>query len=308
MSEHFFNIDLPALLVAVLASSLCALLGSFLVLRKQAMMGDTLSHVVLPGLAIAFIITGSMNIYAMLAGALGACLLSVLLIKFLHHTAKIESGASMGIVFTAMFALGIVLLEAGVGSRVHLDAHHALYGALELNYWPNPISLETMPQDIKILGLCGLLALGFVALFYKELKITSFDPLYAATQGIRINLVSSLLMIMVAVATVACFNAVGSILVIALFVCPAATARMLTDDLKSQLHLSVLFGALSAVLGYAAAVFLPFAFGYEHALSASGMIAVAAGAIQLWAMLFTPKYGALCRIVNKACLYFEYSR
>lgn len=295
MSEIFFNIDLPAILVAILSAVICSLLGSFLVLRKQAMMGDTLSHVVLPGLAVAFLITGTIHIYGMMLGALGACLFSVLAIRLIQTLGRIESGASMGIIFTSMFALGLVLLETKVGSRVHLDAHHALYGALELTYWQSPLSWETMPVQIKTLLICLALVIILLTAFFKELKLVSFDPLYAQTQGFKPNYLSTLLMIMVAAATVACFDAVGSILVIALFICPAGTARMLTDDLKKQLHLSALFGALSALTGYILAVILPLMFGYEHSLSAAGMIGVSAGLYQFIAMLWAPRYGHLRR-------------
>lgn len=291
MSDTFFQIDLPALLIAILASVLCALLGSFLILRKQAMMGDTLSHVVLPGLALAFIITGSINIYAMTIGALGACLFAVFAIKAIQTMGRIESGASMGIIFTAMFALGIVLLETQVGSRVHLDAHHALYGALELSYWNKNLSWEAIPQQIKMLGTCLILTLFIFSALFKELKLASFDPTFAKTQGLRVNLISVLLMTLVAIATVACFDAVGSILVIALFICPPATARMLTDDLKAQLQMSAMIGALSAITGYCLAIILPPLFGNPHALSAAGMIALSAGGYQLLAMLYAPKYG-----------------
>jgi manganese/zinc/iron transport system permease protein len=291
MAETFWTIDFPALLVAILASILCSLLGSFLVLRKQAMMGDTLSHVILPGLALAFIFSGDMHIGVMMMGALGACLTAVLAIRFLQTIGRIEPGAAMGIVFTVMFACGIVLLETKVGSRVHLDAHHALYGGLELTYWPAPLSWETMPPQIKTLGGLLFCTVALIFWLFKELLLSSFDPLFAHTQGLSPIWVSVLLMVLVALAAVACFEAVGSILVIALFICPAAAARMISDNLKRQLWLSAAFGASSALLGYILASFLPIILGSEHALSAGGMIALSAGAIQLWAMLMAPEYG-----------------
>lgn len=293
MLEAFLHIDLPALLVSILAAVICSLLGSFLVLRKQAMMGDTLSHVILPGLAVAFLITGTIHTFGMMIGALGACLIAVLAIRLIQKLGRIESGASMGIIFTSMFALGLVLLESQVGSRVHLDAHHALYGALELTYWQAPLSWETLPLQIKT--LLGVLALTLfvITMIFKELQLASFDPTFANTQGFKSNYISITLMVLVALATVACFDAVGSILVIALFICPAATARMISDNLKNQLYLSALFGALSAVTGYILAVFLPIALGYEHSLNAGGMIALSSGLYQLSAMLWAPRYGYL---------------
>ncbi len=291
MPEEFLHIDLPALLVSTLAATICGILGSFLVLRKQAMMGDTLSHVVLPGIAVAFLITGTISAGPMALGALGACLIAVLAIRILQTFGHVESGAAMGVVFTVMFALGLVLLELKVGSRVHLDAHHALYGALELTYWPAPIGWETLPIQVKTLLAVLLAVLLIITILFKELKLTSFDPLFSNTQGINSAYLSVLLMALVALATVACFEAVGSILVIALFICPAAAARMISDDLKQQLYLSALFGALSAITGYILAVYLPIMIGYEHSLNAGGMIALSAGGYQLITMLWAPRYG-----------------
>ena len=293
MDETFLHIDLPALIVSVLAALCCSVLGSFLVLRRQAMMSDALSHVVLPGLAGAYLIAGSVHSPAMMAGALAACLLAVLLIHFLKSAGRIESGASMGIVFTSMFAIGLVMLETQIGARVHLDAQHALYGSLELTYWPEPLSWATLPLQIKTLGALTVLVFVLIYALFKEFKLTSFDPVMASVLGFKSHVLSTVLMIATALTAVACFEAVGSILVVALFICPAASARMFCDTLKGQIQLSAVFGVSSAVIGYGLAVFLPLAFGFEHALSGAGMIAVTAGFIQLCAMLFAPKYGYL---------------
>ncbi len=293
MLDEFLQIDLPAILVAVLASIACALLGSFLVLRKQALMGDALSHVVLPGIAVGFLLSGHINPLYMMGGALAACLASVLLINMIKTWGKIEPGAAMGIVFTTMFALGIVLLETKIGSKVHLDAQHALYGALELTYWPDPGNLSTLPHQILTLGAILILITIFIFLFFKELKITSFDPVLATTMGFKTSHLNAALMTLVALTAVASFEAAGSIIVIAMFICPAATARMLCDNLKSQLYVAAMFGALSGLLGYILAALMPLWLGFEHSLSASGMIAVTAGFFQMIAMLFAPKYGAL---------------
>ncbi|HBR68497.1 MAG TPA: zinc ABC transporter permease [Rhodospirillaceae bacterium] len=291
--EEFLQIDLPAILVAVLASAICAILGSFLLLRRQALMGDTLSHVVLPGIAVGFLLFGGINPLYMMGGALAACLVSVLLINFIKTYGKIEPGAAMGIVFTAMFALGIVLLETKIGSKVHLDAQHALYGALELTYWPDPGNFSTIPHQIVMLAALLVLVIVAVAAFFKEFKITSFDPVMAATMGYKVSRYDSLLMVLVALAAVAAFEAAGSIIVIAMFICPAATARMFCDDLAAQLKLAAIIGSICGFLGYALAAIVPLWIGFEHSLSASGVIAVTAGALQVAAMLFAPKYGAL---------------
>lgn len=300
----FLTIDLPAMLVGVLSAVPCALLGSFLVLRRQALIGDALSHVVLPGIVVGFMVAGSVATLPMMLGALGSAVLAVVMIELIRRLGRLEPGAAMGVVFTVMFAAGVVMLERGVGQRVHLDAHHALYGAVELTYWQGPTGWASLrdpavwaalPHAIPVLFGVTLLTAALVALFYKELKVATFDPGLAASLGLRPSWINAGLVLMVAVAAVAAFEAVGSILVIAMFVCPPATARMLTDRLSRQLLLSALFGALSGVLGYAAAAFLPLMLGGANALSAAGMIAVVAGLFQLLAMLFAPRYGAVVR-------------
>ncbi|MEZ5918771.1 MAG: metal ABC transporter permease [Alphaproteobacteria bacterium] len=247
----------------------------------------------MPGLVVAFLFTGQIDPLAMMLGAAGACLLAVALIRLFQRSSLIDSGAAMGIVFTAMFALGLLLLESRVGSRVHLDAKHALYGALELTYWPAPLTFETLPPQIKTLAALNIALLIMLIAFFKELRISSFDPEFSAVTGLKTAWISAGLMLFVALTAVACFESVGSILVIALFVCPAATARMLCDDLRQQVLISALCAVLSAVLGYGLASILPRLLGFEHSLSAAGMIALSAGGLQLAAMVFAPRYGAL---------------
>lgn len=293
MSDIFWSIDFPALLIAMLAALACSLPGSFLVLRRESMMADALSHVVLPGLALAFILTGSLGSGVMFIGALLACLVATLLIKVLREYAGIESGAAMGIVFTSLFALGLVLLEKGVGSRVHLDAHHALYGGLELSYWPLPHTWNNIPHAIISLSILNVLSIAFIWLCLKELTLASFDSVYAQTIGLRRSLISAALMILVALSAVACFEAVGSVLVIALFICPAASARMFCDRVHTQLILSAVLAVFMAVIGYVAAAFVPTLLGFEHSLSAAGMIALVGGIILGTSILCAPVYGVL---------------
>ncbi len=298
----FWQIDFAPLLVSVLAALSCALLGSYLVLRRQALMGDALSHAVLPGLAAGFIIAGSVAAFPMMAGAFGACLLAVGMIGALKKYARLEPGLAMGIVFTTLFALGVVLLEQKVGRGVHLDAKHALYGALEFVYWPEisqardlltPENWAALPRQIAVLLGFNAVLITIITLFFKELTLLSFDPLMARSSGLPADLMNTGFMALVAIAAVAAFEAVGSILVIALLICPAATARMLCDDMRSQLLLSAGFAVLSALCGYALASLLPHALGFDNAWSAAAMITVVAGFFQILAMLFAPLYGAL---------------
>ncbi|WP_068080704.1 metal ABC transporter permease [Polycladidibacter stylochi] len=302
--EIFLQYDLPSILLGTFAALACGLLGNFLVLRRQALMGDTISHVVLPGIVVGFLVSHNTSSLPMMLGAGAAAVVSVMLIELIRRLGNIESGAAMGVVFTTMFALGVVLLEQTGAAGVHLDVEHALYGNLESALWLEATSLNDLldwhklmllPDEVKQLFVVTLLILIVIVVFYKEFKLTSFDPLLATTLGFSPKIMSLLLIVMVAVAAVAAFTAVGSILVIAMFICPAATARMLTDKLSTQLFISGVVSLLSGVGGYILAAFGPLWLGYDFSVSAAGMIAVTAGALQVLAMLFAPRYGILTR-------------
>ena len=305
----FLQIDLPALLVAVLAAVSCGLLGNFLVLRRQSLIGDAISHVVLPGIVLGYIVAGTIVASAMMAGALLAALASVVLIEIVRRLGRIEPGAAMGVVFTTMFALGVLLLEQTGTRNVHLDVEHALYGNLESTLWleptgwaslVDPTALAGLPRPVQTLAAVTALIAALIVLFYKELQITTFDPDLATSLGIPARWVNAGVVIMVAVAAVAAFDAVGSILVIAMFICPAATARFLTDRLTAQILWSVVLAAVAGLLGYVLAAFGPFWVGGESSLNAAGMMAVVAGLLQALAMLFAPHYGLVPRRLRRA--------
>ena len=299
---EFLQLDFPSILLGTLAALSCGLLGNFLVLRKQALMGDTISHVVLPGIVAGFLITGVASTWPMMLGALVAALVAVSLIEMIRRAGRVETGAAMGVVFTTMFAAGVVMLEQSGARGVHLDVEHALYGNLESAIWLdafaisdlwNVSALRGLPDAVwRLLGVTALVIL-FVLAFYKELMITSFDAAHADSIGISSRAMGFGLVFMTALAAVAAFAAVGSILVIAMFICPAATARMLTDRLSTQLWLSAGVSVISGIVGYVLAAFGPIWLGGEDSVSAAGMIALVAGFLQVIAMIFAPKYGAL---------------
>ena len=307
-AADFLQLDLPPMLLGTLAALACGLLGNFLVLRRQSLMGDALSHVVLPGIVVGFLVSGSTGSLPMLLGAGGAALVAVLLIELVRRLGNLESGAAMGVVFTAMFAGGIVLLEQSGARNVHIDVQHALMGNLEGTVWldargwadlVDPSALAGLPESIwRLLVVTALIAL-LIAAFFKELRLSTFDPGLAHGLGFRPAFLGAGLMGLTALAAVASFDAVGSILVIAMFICPAATARMLTDDLATQVWLSALAAVLSALLGYTLAVFVPLWLGLDLALNAAGAMAVTAGLLQLLAMLLAPRYGVLTRRFRK---------
>ena len=307
-AAEFLTIDLPAALLACCAAVACALLGNFLVLRRQALLGDAISHVVLPGMVAGFLIAGTMSSIALTLGAMGAAVLATLLIAAIRRIGRIEAGAAMGIVFTVMFAAGIVLLERTGTANVHLDAEHALFGNLESALWlaaaewadlVDPSALRELPRQLVFIAAVMLVVAALVVLFFKELRVSTFDPGLAAALGLPVGTISVALIVVTAVAAVAAFEAVGSILVIAMFVCPPATARMLTDRLSRQIWLSAALAIAAAVGGYALAAFGPQLWNSPHSLSAAGMIAVVAGVLQLVAMVGAPRYGALPRIVRE---------
>ena len=300
----FLQIDLPAMLAALLATCACALLGNFLVLRRQSLMGDAISHAVLPGLVGSFLILGTRASWAMLLGALLAALLASALIELVRRLGRLESGAAMGVVFSIFFAAGVVMMEQAAAHSVDLDAECVLFGQLEDVLWlaaKGPASLlepavwAQMPREVVTLALMALATGLAVLVFYKELKLASFDPGLATSLGFPAGLVNLGLMLFVGAVAVAAFEAVGSILVIAMFICPAAAARLLTRRLSHQIWLSQAFAALSAVAGYVLAAFVPLWLGSDSSLAASGMVAVVAGVILALAALASPRAGGSSR-------------
>ncbi len=284
-------IDLPAFIVAALSGLCGGMVGSLLLLKKQTMMADALSHSVLPGLALAYIVTETMGAIALFSGALLSCVAAALIIALIQKKSSLNANMAMGITLTAMFAFGVILLELYIGGRVHLDTEHALYGALELIYWPEPGNLATMPSQITTLIFISL-ALGATIYFtFPLLRLVLFDGLYARTLGLSESAVTILILFMTVLVTVACFDAVGSILVLSLFVCPAACARMVCDRLRSQIIAAAIIGALCGITGYYIGAILPISLGFENSVSAAGAIALTCGLTQILFILFAPEYG-----------------
>ncbi|GHF51526.1 metal ABC transporter permease [Seohaeicola zhoushanensis] len=295
--SEFVPLSLTPMLIGLFAAVACALPGNYLVLRRQALIGDAISHVVLPGIVVAFLLTGMVATWPMMLGAAGAAVLAVALIEGVRRLGRIEPGAAMGVVFTSMFAAGVLLLEQSDTSSVHLDVEHALYGNLESLIWLDatgwasvidPEALAGLPPELMRMAVT-LVGVGlFIALFWRALKISTFDEGFARTLGIRTGVLGLGLVIVAAVAAVAAFDAVGSIIVIAMFICPPAAARLMTDRLERQIGWSVVFAALAAVLGYVLAGYGPLWLGGQDAVSAAGMIATVAGLILALAARFGP--------------------
>lgn len=282
----FLRLDFAALLAAMLAGGTCGLLGSFLVLRRESLLGDALSHAVLPGIVVGFALTGLRSAWPMLLGALGAALLATLAITWIRRAARLEAGAATGLVFTGFFALGLVLLEVTGARNADLDIDCVLFGQLETLVWLeaaglasllDPAALAGLPRQLGLLAGVAVAACLFVAAFWRPLKLLCFDPDFARSLGLRVGRWEILLNLMIAAAAVAAFEAVGSILVIALLVCPAAALRLMTDRYAVQVWGGAALGAGLGAAGVLLAGPLPAALGLDFALSAAGLIGTLAG-------------------------------
>lgn len=305
---EWFAIDTWIVVVGMLAAISCALLGNFLVLRKMSMMGDAISHAVLPGLAIAFVITEARASLTMFIGAAVVGVLTAVFTQWVSRFGKVDEGASMGIVFTTLFALGLLLIVQAA-DHVDLDASCVLYGAIELTpldvVWRPEFfgAILEVPRAAIVLSIVCVVNALFVILFFKELRISSFDAELATTMGINANVMHYLLMTLVAVTTVGAFEVVGSIIVIAMLIVPAATAHLLTDRLDVMVLLSVLIAMLTAVLGHVAALRAPGWLGFDPTVvettSTSGMMAVMAGGLFMAVLFFAPRYGILTKRLHR---------
>ena len=297
MGSDFVMLSLVPMAIAALTAVACALPGNFLLLRRQSMLGDAISHVVLPGIVLAFLVTGSANPWAMLLGAGIAALFSVLLIELIVRTARVEPGAAMGTVFTAMFAAGVLALERSGASGVHLDVEHALYGNLESLIWldakgwsslADPAALAALPPELTVLAAVTAVVGAFVVALWRPLSVATFDEGFAATLGLPVRALSLALIVVAAMACVAAFSAVGSILVIAMLICPPAAARLMTNRLGHQVWLSLGLAVLAALSGYVLAGYGPLWLGFAGSVSAAGMIAAVSGVILGLAALAGP--------------------
>ncbi len=266
--------DTWIVVTGALCALACALPGCFLVLRKMSMMGDAISHAVLPGLALAFLFTGSRESLPMFLGAAVTGVLTALFTQWINRFANVDRGAAMGVVFTTLFAIGLVLIVRAA-DHVDLDPGCVLYGSLEFSA---PIVPGEVPRAAIVNGAVLLLNIAVIALLYKELRLSAFDPALADTLGFSSNLLHYLLMTLVAVTTVAAFESVGSIIVIAMLIVPAATAQLVTRRLLPMLLVASAVAVLSAVLGHLGALTVPPLFGFSGTTT-SGMMAFAAGLI-----------------------------
>lgn len=284
--------------VGALTAVACALPGCFLVLRKMSMMGDAISHAVLPGIAVGFLLTGSRSSLPMFVGAVATGLLTAVFTQWVSRLGRVDRGAAMGIVFTTLFALGLVLIVRAA-DHVHLDPGCVLYGAMELtplDTWP--LGSLAVPRAAIVIASVLLANLAIIAALFKEFRLSAFDEQLSDSLGFPSRILHYLLMGMVALTTVAAFEAVGSIIVIAMLIVPPATALLLTRRLVPMLAIASGLGILSAFLGHLAAVAVPGWWG-QDSTSTSGTMATVAGLLFALAWIFSPAEGLLAQWVRR---------
>lgn len=276
------------IVTGALVAASCSLLGTFLVLRRMAMMSDAITHAVLPGLVVGYALVGGPNLLLAFLGAAASSLVLVVLVDRLSRSGRVDSQAAIGVAFSFMFALGTFGVTRFF-SDVHLDTDAVLYGNIEFVGFDRLClaGVELGPRSVWVMGALCLVNLAFVVLFAKELELTTFDPALATALGFSPAVVHYALMALVSTTAVGAFTAVGAILVVAFMVVPAATALLLSVRLRVAMALAVGLGVAAAVLGYAAAAALD--------TSVSGMMATMTGVFFALALLGSPRHGALAR-------------
>lgn len=265
----------------------CGMLGCFLILRKMAMVGDAISHAVLPGIVLAFLVSGSRDSFTMLIGAGILGVLTTFLIEFFHKVGKLQNDASIGVTFTWLFALGIILISAFAG-QVDLDQDCVLYGEIAyvpIDLWITDAGTIMGPRALYIMGFILLVVLLFVTIGYRGLFLTTFDPFFASAIGINTAIWHYSLMGAVSLTTVGAFESVGAILVVAFLIAPPAIAYLITENLKKMLILTAFTGITISISGYYLAVWWN--------ASIAGCMASSAGFFFLLTFLFAPEKGLI---------------
>jgi manganese/zinc/iron transport system permease protein len=276
-------------IIAAITAVACALPGVFLVLRRMAMLSDAISHTVLLGIVLVFFVTQDLTSPFLIVGAALMGVATVSLVELIHRTRLVKEDAAIGLVFPALFSLAVILISR-FASNVHIDIDAVLLGELALAPFDRfyLFGSDMGPRGLYLMGGILLINLAFIALFYKELKLATFDAGLAAALGFSPTLIHYGLMGLVSLTTVGAFDIVGSILVVALMIAPPAAAYLLTDRLPRMIGLSALFGVASALGGYWLA--------YAVDASISGSMATMAGIVFGLAFVFAPERGLVARL------------
>jgi manganese/zinc/iron transport system permease protein len=300
-------------LMGFLITAACGLIGNYLILRRMALVGDAISHSVLPGLAIAFLLAHSLSTLPMFLGALGAGIVTTVMIELIHKKTRVKQDSAIGITFSTLFAIGVILISFGQTDAVHLDAECVLYGEIgfvplvlvQTELGPEALSvvekipglnsemfldgnlLTIAPPSVIRMAIVTGMTLLLILVFYKELLVTSFDSGLSSSLGINSTVVHYALMGMLSVIIVSAFEAVGAILVIAMLILPGATASLLAYRLPPMFGITVIHAALSALGGIHLATWLK--------CSEAGAMVVAGSVLFALAWVFSPSQGLLLR-------------
>lgn len=279
-------IELWIILTGILVGISCSIAGVFLVLRKMSMIADAISHTVLFGIVMAFLITQTLNGFWMLIGAACAGLLTAYFVQLLQ-TSGIQEDAAIGITFTSLFALGVLLITLFAGN-VHLDVEHILMGEIAFVPWDKwTLFTITMPKAVWMLLLVLVINIGFLLLFFKEMKLSTFDPIYAVSIGLPITVLHYGFMTTISLTTVSAFDSVGAILVVAMLIGPAATAYLISKSVPQMFVFSISFGTIAAFAGYYIAKWLD--------TSIAGMMAAIIGVTFILVFIIEKAYQVLIR-------------
>ena len=296
MSQFQLEIQLIAAVVAVA----CALPGVFLVLRRMALMSDAISHSILLGIVLVFLVVENLSSPLLVLGAAATGLLTVWLVELTHRTRLVREDAAIGLVFPALFSVGVVLISRHAGD-VHLDIDAVLLGELAFAPFRRLVlgGVDLGPQSLWVMTTILVVNLGLLRAFYKELELTTFDASLAASLGISPALVHYGFMSLVSVTAVGAFDAVGSVLVVALMIAPPAAAFLLTERLRAMIAVSAALGVVAALAGYWLA----------HVLDASlaGSMASMAGLQFGAAWLFAPRRGLVATVRRHARQRLEFA-
>ena len=283
--------DFVIILTAGLVATAAGLLGPFLVLRRVALMSDAVSHAVLPGIVLVYLLFGTRAPLPVIAGAAVFAVICVLAIDGLRGTGLVKSDAAIALVFPALFALGVIGVTK-FASGAHLDLDSTIYGEIAFA----PFEVVTVggveiARSLLLIGAVVLFNLGLILVLWKEYKATSFDPEFSRTIGISPTLLSRLLLIAVAATAVTAFESVGAILVVTLLIVPAATAHLLTDRLWIMVAVTLAIGWTAAITGHTTALALD-----ASIAGAMGLVAALCFAL---ALFLSPKYGLLARALQR---------
>lgn len=280
------NAQIEIQLIACLVAIACAIPGTFLVLRKMAMISDAISHSILPGIVVGFFITQDLNSPLLILLAALTGIITVVLVEYIQKTGLVKEDTAIGLVFPTLFSIGVILIAKNAND-VHLDVDAVLLGELAFAPFDRLIisGIDIGPKSLWIIGSILAITITLLLAFFKELKVSTFDAGLASALGFSPAILHYGLMTVSSVTTVGAFDAVGAILVVALMIAPAATAYLLTTNLKKMLGLAICFGVFSAISGYWLAHWLD--------ASIAGSITTMLGLLFLIVYLFAPSKGLI---------------